>query len=187
MNLILASQSPRRRELLRMLGLQFTVQAADIDETMDPALPPAAAVQDVSRRKAAAISAPADTVVLAADTVVVIDGQILGKPRDEDDAARMLRLLAGREHTVITAMTLRCGEKEACQAVSTGVKFRPLSDAEIAAYIRTGESMDKAGAYAVQGVGALLVEEIRGDYYTVMGLPLCALGQQLQAFGISIL
>lgn len=170
-----------------MLGLEFTVQAADIDETMDPALPPVQAVQAVSRKKAAAIKAPADTLVLAADTVVVIDGQILGKPHDEADAARMLRLLAGREHTVITAMTLRRGDQEAVQAVSTGVKFRDLTDAEIAAYIRTGESMDKAGAYAVQGTGALLVEEIHGDYYTVMGLPLCALGQLLEQFGIFLL
>ena len=187
MKLILASQSPRRRELLTMLGLEFTVQAADIDETMDPDLPPAEAVQAVSRKKAAAIQAPADTVILAADTVVVIDGRILGKPHSTEEAAQMLRLLSGREHTVITAMTLRCGEKECCEAVCTGVKFRELTDAEIAAYIRTGESMDKAGAYAVQGVGAVLIEEIHGDYYTVMGLPLCTLGRRLQEFGISIL
>lgn len=187
MNLILASQSPRRRELLHMLGLQFTVQAAHADETMDPTLPPEAAVQAVSRRKAAAIQAPAEAVVLAADTVVVIDDMILGKPRDEADAARMLGLLSGREHTVITAMTLRQGDREVCQAVKTAVQFRELTEDEIAAYVRTGESMDKAGAYAVQGVGALLVAGLRGDYYNVMGLPLCALGGLLKEFGISVL
>lgn len=190
MNLILASQSPRRRELLGMLGVSFTIHAADVDETMDPALPPEQAVAAVSRRKADAVARlyPPDHLILAADTVVVApDGQILGKPRDEADAARMLRLLSGQEHQVITAMTLRQGDREICRPVTTAVRFRPLTEGEIAAYIRTGESMDKAGAYAIQGMGSLLIEAIHGDYYTVMGLPLCALGQSLREFGVELL
>ncbi len=190
MQLILASQSPRRRELLTMLGLDFTVQAADIDETMDPALPPEEAVSAVSRKKAAAIAAqaPEDAMILAADTVVVApEGQILGKPKDAADAVRMLHLLSGKEHQVITAMTLRRGAQEICEAVSTAVRFRKLTDAEIAAYVKTGEPMDKAGAYAIQGLGSIFIEAIYGDYYTVMGLPLCALSRHLRAFGVHIL
>jgi septum formation protein len=189
MKILLASKSPRRRELLTMLGLDFTVAVADIDETMDPALSPAEAVCAVSRKKAAAIAAQAgpDDVVIAADTVVVVDDLILGKPRDEADAARMLKLLSGREHRVITALTLRRGDQEISEPVITTVRFRAMTDAEITAYVKTGEPMDKAGAYGIQGMGAIFIEGISGDYYTVMGLPLCALSRHLKTFEISIL
>ena len=183
MNLILASKSPRRQELLGLFGLSFTVRAADVDETMDPCMPPAQAVGEVSARKALAI--PDDqALILAADTIVVCDGQILGKPCNEADAVRMLNLLSGRDHQVITGVTLRRGTRLVTQAETTHVWFRDLSQAEIAAYIATGEPMDKAGAYGIQNLGAMLVESIRGDYFTVMGLPVCQLALALKRYGI---
>ena len=169
-----------------MMGLEFTVQTADIDETMDPSQTPAHEVAAVSARKAEKIAAlhPQD-VIVSADTIVVIDGKILGKPKDEQDAARMLRLLSGRTHTVYTGLTVHANGKANTQVVSTGVTFRDLSNAEIAAYIETKEPMDKAGAYGVQSLGALLVERIDGDFYNVMGLPVEKLGQCLtKHFGV---
>ena len=187
--IILASKSPRRKQLLSMLGLEFTVQTADIDETMDPGQSPAHEVAAVSARKAAKIAktAAADDVVISADTIVVIDGAILGKPKDEQDAARMLRLLSGRTHTVYTGLTVCRGEHVNTQVVSTQVTFRPLAEAEIDAYIRTGEPMDKAGSYGIQGYGAMLVSHLDGDYFSVMGLPVCTLCQMLRAAGVPIL
>ena len=170
--IILASKSPRRKQLLSMMGLEFTVQTADIDETMDPSQTPAHEVAAVSARKAEKIAAlhPQD-VIVSADTIVVIDGKILGKPKDEQDAARMLRLLSGRTHTVYTGLTVHANGKANTQVVSTGVTFRDLSNAEIAAYIETKEPMDKAGAYGIQGKGAVLVEGYEGDYNNIVGLP----------------
>lgn len=187
--IILASQSPRRQELMKLTGLPFTVRAADIDETMDPSLPVSQEVARVSRKKALAIArnAAADDIVIAADTVVVIDGAELGKPRDAQDAARMLRLLSGRTHEVVTVMTVCRGEDVKTQTVVTKVTFRDLSGTEIAAYIRTGEPMDKAGSYGIQGYGAMFVERIEGDYFAVMGLPLCPLCGMLRAFGVPVL
>lgn len=151
--IILASKSPRRKQLLSMMGLEFTVQTADIDETMDPSQTPAHEVAAVSARKAEKIAAqhPQD-VIVSADTIVVIDGKILGKPKDEQDAARMLRLLSGRTHTVYTGLTVHANGKANTQVVSTGVTFRDLSNAEIAAYIETKEPMDKAGCLRHSGL-----------------------------------
>ena len=146
MELILASQSPRRRELLERLGLHFTVRAADLDESMDAARPPAEEVARLSAEKAAAVD-PGSAVVIAADTVVVLDGRVLGKPRSADEAAEMLRALSGRAHQVMTGVTVRRGGRAETDTVVTDVHFRPLTEREIAAYVATGEPMDKAGAW----------------------------------------
>ena len=182
--IILASKSPRRKQLLSMMGLEFTVQTADIDETMDPSQTPAHEVAAVSARKAEKIAAqhPQD-VIVSADTIVVIDGKILGKPKDEQDAARMLRLLSGRTHTVYTGLTVHANGKANTQVVSTGVTFRDLSDAEIAAYIETKEPMDKAGSYAVQGFFARYIDGLKGSYANVMGLPVHLVYQELKKLG----
>lgn len=185
--LILASQSPRRRELLGRIGLEFTVRVADIDETMDANDPPQTAVAKISAKKAAAVEAGADDAVLAADTIVVAEGSILGKPKDTADAARMLRLLSGRTHQVMTGVTVRRGETSETRVEVTDVTFRSLSDAEIAAYIATGEPMDKAGAYGAQGLGSIFISGLRGDYFNVVGLPLCLSAQLLRRHGIAVL
>ena len=187
--IILASQSPRRQELLKLTGLPFTVRAADIDATMDASLPPVQEVARVSRLKARAIAADvsADDIVIAADTIVVIDGRELGKPRSEQDAFDMLRLLSGRTHEVVTVFSVCRGARIESEAAVTKVTFRPLSDEEIRAYIKTGEPMDKAGSYGIQGYGAMFVSRLEGDYFSVMGLPLCPLCRMLRSFGVSIL
>lgn len=187
--IILASKSPRRRQLLSMMGLDFTVQTADIDETMDSSQTPAHEVAAIAQRKAAKIAQTAqpDDVVIAADTIVVIDGKILGKPETTEDAARMLRLLSGRTHTVYTGVTVTRGDLHQTETVAAEVTFRALSDAEIAAYIETGEPMDKAGAYGIQGYGAMLVSHLDGDFFCVMGLPVCTLGGMLRRAGVPIL
>ena len=189
MKIILASQSPRRRELLGQMGLDFRIIVPDIDEHMDRSLPPDKLVEAISAEKAAAVEklVGPDAVVIAADTVVVLDGAVLGKPVDESDAKRMLSALSGRHHQVYTGFTVRQGEKTVTRSECTEVAFRPLNPLEIDAYIRTGEPMDKAGAYGIQGLGALLVGGIRGDYFNVMGLPVCALGQVLTRFGVNCL
>ena len=187
--IVLASKSPRRQELMRLFGVEFTIQTADIDETMDARLPAGQEVSRVSRAKAAAVAGtrPAEDIVVAADTVVVIDGRVLGKPHSEQEAFEMLRLLSGRTHEVLTGLTARRGETVLHKLVTTRVTFRPLSDGEIRAYIRTGEPMDKAGSYGIQGYGAMLVRSIDGDYFTVMGLPVCELGLMLRQLGVAIL
>ena len=189
MELILASQSPRRRQLLTQLGLHFTVQPAQADETFPPELSPEEAVALISARKAAAavLSAPADAVVLAADTIVVVEDRILGKPRSEEEAREMLRQLSGRSHRVMTGVTLRQGSRAESFTEITELEFRPLSEGEIRAYVATGDSMDKAGAYGVQGLAAAFVRRLRGDYFNVMGLPLCALCEPLRRFEIAVL
>lgn len=186
--IILASKSPRRKQLLSMMGLEFAVQTADIDETMDKSQTPAHEVAAVSARKAAKIAAlHADNVIVSADTIVVIDGKILGKPKDTQDAARMLQLLSGRTHTVYTGLTVFANGESRTQVVSTAVTFRDLTDAEIAAYIETGEPMDKAGAYGIQGYGSMFVSHLDGDYFCVMGLPVCTLAGMLRAAGVQVL
>ena len=187
MNIILASQSPRRKELMGLFHIPFTVRVSDADETMAPNLSPAEAVAQVSRRKAEAVSRQADDVVIAADTIVVLGSQILGKPRDEADASRMLHLLSGRDHQVMTGMTLLRGDQVLTHTEITDIHFRPLSDREIDAYIRTGEPMDKAGAYGIQGGAALFADRMHGDYYNVMGLPVCRLGQFLRQIAPEIM
>ena len=180
MQLILASQSPRRKELLGLFRVPFLIRAADIDETMDPTLPVCDEVARVSRLKAEATDHTPEDVVIAADTVVVCSGEVLGKPKSEEDAYRMLRLLSGKDHQVMTGMTVLRGNTATVCTEITDIHFRTLSDREIWAYIRTGEPMDKAGAYGIQGGAALFVERIVGDYYNVMGLPVCRLGQILK-------
>ena len=179
MNVILASQSPRRRELLGLFRIPFTVRAADIDETMDPALPAEQEVARVSRAKAMATPAKAEDVVTAADTIVVCNGKTLGKPKSKEQALEMLTMLSGRDHQVMTGLTVRKGDT--CRAVTeiTHLHFRELSRREILDYVATGEPMDKAGAYGIQGGAALFVERLDGDYYNVMGLPVCRLWQVL--------
>ena len=186
MNLILASQSPRRRELLGLTGLDFVVRVADIDETMDPALHPFDEVARVSRLKALAVDREPEDVVIAADTIVVCEGQVLGKPRDEADAFRMLSLLSGRNHEVMTGMTVLQGDEIVTHTEVTKIRFRNLLPEEIRAYIATGEPMDKAGAYGIQGGAALFCVGMEGDYYNVMGLPVCALSVILRTFGLPV-
>lgn len=181
MKLILASQSPRRKELLGLLGLAFEIKVPCADETMTPGVDPAQQVAEVSRRKALATQAEKEDVIIAADTIVVCDGQILGKPRDREDACRMLKMLSGRSHQVMTGLTVLQGDRvESCTEI-TQVYFRDLSDREIAAYVDSGEPMDKAGAYGIQGGAAIFAEKICGDYYNVVGLPVCRLAKMLKA------
>ena len=187
MNVILASQSPRRRELLGLFRLPFTVRVADIDETMNPHNNPEAEVARVSALKAAAIERSQEDLVIAADTIVVCDGQVLGKPRDEADANRMLHMLSGRDHQVMTGMTVLLGHRRVTHTEITHIHFRALSDSEIRAYIRTGEPMDKAGAYGIQGGAALFAQRIEGDYFNVVGLPVCRLGQILRQLAPELL
>ena len=187
MQLILASQSPRRKELLGLFHVPFTVCVADVDETMNPALPPEQEVARVSFLTADAVPREKDDVVIAADTIVVCNGQILGKPTDTDDAFRMLRLLSGRDHQVMTGMTVLRGAQCVTITEITDIHFRDLSDHEILRYIRSGEPMDKAGSYGIQGGAALFVEKLSGDYYNVMGLPVCRLGQILKQISPELL
>lgn len=185
MAMILASQSPRRRELLGQMGFSFTVRPAKGEELPHPELTPAQLVEELARQKALEVSAEAasDDVVVAADTVVAIDGVVLGKPHDKVHAAQMLSALSGREHTVYTGVAVKRGETLLVEHEATQVRFRPLTQREIDLYIQTGEPMDKAGSYGIQGYGALLVEGIRGDYFNVVGLPICRLGRMLAQVG----
>ena len=184
--LILASKSPRRRELLDRLGLAHTVISIDTDEWYPDDLSPVGIVNHISREKAAAAAtmvAPED-VVITADTMVFLDNRKLGKPQSEEEAFEMLSSLSGREHTVYTGVTVCRGGQILTQHEATAVRFRPLTAQEIDAYIATGEPMDKAGSYGIQGRGALLVEGISGDYFNVVGLPVCRLGRMLTQFGV---
>ena len=186
MNLILASQSPRRRELLGLTGLEFLVRAADIDETMDSAKAPFDEVSRVSRLKALAVEREPGDVVIAADTIVVCQGEVLGKPKDEEDAFRILSLLSGRHHEVMTGMTVLRDEEIITHTEVTKIHFRELLPEEIRAYIASGEPMDKAGAYGIQGGAALFADEMVGDYYNVMGLPVCRLAVILRSLGLPV-
>lgn len=190
MAIILASQSPRRRQLLEQMGFtDFLVHPAQGEEVVDPNLAPGALVETLSRQKALEVSAGADPedLIIAADTVVAVDGQVLGKPHSPEHAFEMLQSLSGREHTVYTGVTVCRGEQILTQHEATSVHFRPLTPQEIDAYIATGEPMDKAGSYGIQGLGALLVEGISGDYFNVVGLPVCRLGRMLTQFGVDAL
>lgn len=187
MQLILASQSPRRRQLLSLTGLDFAVRAADIDETMDSEKTPFDEVARVSREKAMALPRGSDDIVVAADTIVVCGNEVLGKPKDPEDAFRMLSMLSGHDHQVMTGMTVACGDRVVTTTEVTKIHFRELTDGEIRAYIATGDPMDKAGAYGIQSGAALFVTGIEGDYYNVMGLPICRLTLLLREFGLRIL
>ena len=194
MNLILASASPRRKEILSSLGVHFTVRTADADESCD-LTDPGARVEAISLQKCLAVEAALsaegaltpDTLILASDTLVTLDGLFLGKPHDEEDARRMLRSLQGRTHTVASGLALRMGGTSVTAHELTGVTFAPMEDAEIDAYLSTGESMGKAGAYAIQGHAARYITGIEGDYFNVVGLPVRKLYRTLQsAFGITL-
>lgn len=187
-SIILASGSPRRRELLTQMGLPFTVLSPDVDEYTEVA-EPEAMVRLLSQRKAEAVARlHPEAVVIAADTMVCLDHRtILGKPVDATDARRMLALLSGRSHEVYTGFTVRQGDRSVTQSECSRVRIRSLSPQEISRYVATGEPLDKAGSYAIQGLGSLFVSGIDGDYYNVMGLPVCALGQVLAKFGITVL
>ena len=180
MHLILASASPRRKELLELFRVPFTIRVADIDETMDENKAPYDEVARVSAAKAKAVERGKDDVVIAADTIVVCEGKVLGKPHSEEEAYEMLRLLSGRDHQVMTGMTVLRGETTVTVTEVTDLHFRELSDREIYAYIATGEPMDKAGSYGIQGGAALFCSRLVGDYYNVMGLPVCRLGEILR-------
>ncbi|HMI48015.1 MAG TPA: Maf family protein [Gemmatimonadaceae bacterium] len=182
---VLASASPRRRDLLNLIGISHEVRPANIDETMRPREVPRRHAERLAREKASVIAKrDSDVITIAADTVVVINRKVLGKPADEADAARMLKMLSGREHTVITAVAVARGKKLRSAIEEVRVKFRRLRDDEIAAYIATGEPMDKAGAYGIQGFGATIVERVEGDYFAVMGLPLVRLVGLLRDVGV---
>ena len=183
MNYILASASPRRRELLALLGHPFEIHVPRVEERVDPLWTAAEAARNLAQQKALDVSASfPGACVIAADTIVEIDGILLGKPVDAADAARMLRLLSGREHRVVTGVCLQLGSRERVFSRETLVRFYPLSGEEIAAYVRSGEPMDKAGAYGIQGRGALLVEGITGDYFNVVGLPVAMLAREIAPF-----
>ncbi len=187
LQLILASASPRRRDLLASLGWSFSVIVPEVDEVFLPEEDPAEGVRRISREKALSVarSRPGGWVV-AADTVVVAGGRILGKPTDRDDALSMLKLLNGSVHHVYTGVTAVCPRGSETEAEVTEVAFRRLSEEALTAYAESGEGDDKAGAYAIQGRGALMIEAIRGDYFNVVGLPLCRLGKMLESLGFSL-
>ena len=182
---ILASQSPRRRELLTLVGIAHEVRPADVDETLLDGETPHGHAERLARDKAHKIAGSnRGAVVIAADTIVVVDGAVLGKPRDVAHAAQMLRKLSGREHTVCTAIAVALGNRTESAVEEVRVWFRSLSDLEIADYIATGEPMDKAGAYGIQGFGATIVERVDGDYFSVMGLGLRRLVELLGKIGV---
>ncbi len=178
----LASGSPRRRALLHDLGWDFETVSPDVDEAPLPGEKPEALCERLARLKAeaGAKTAGPNALVLAADTIVVIDGRVLGKPSGREEACAMLRLLQGRAHEVMTGIALSRGGELLSGVERTVVHFRPLTEAEVQAYAATGEGDDKAGAYAIQGKGALLISAIEGDYFNVVGLPLCRLGRMLE-------
>ena len=180
---ILASGSPRRRELLTLIGLMHEVLPADVDETLLPGEIPWAYAERLARAKAQKSAMPG-TVSIGSDTIVVVDGDVLGKPANEADAAAMLRRLSGRSHTVMTAIAIAFEGEVTSDVVKVGVTFRSLRDDEIEDYIATGEPMDKAGAYGIQGFGATIVDAVDGDYFAVMGLPLNRLIRLLESIGL---
>lgn len=183
--LILASKSPRRSELLSMLGLTYTVRSADTDESLPAGISPHDAVLLLARRKAlasAAHSESEDEIVLAADTLVSIDGEILGKPTSKDEAKSMLRRLSGISHTVYSGIALARDGQIASTVAETEVRFRTLDEVEIERYVATGEPMDKAGGYGIQGAAGIFIESISGDYYNVVGLPLSTLEELCKSF-----
>ena len=188
--IVLASGSPRRRELLERIGItEFDVRVPEVEEYFPEGLTPQQVVEYISREKAdaAAKLCAEDEIVITADTMVFLDEARLGKPVDEADALRMLTALQGRHHTVCTGVTVRRGGRIVTESETTHVYFRPATEAELRAYIATGEPMDKAGSYGVQGKGSLLVEKLDGDFFNVMGLPVLRLSRMLEQFGVKLL
>ena len=188
MKIVLASKSPRRKELLSLLDLDFEIITADIDETMDSSLPVSDEVARLSFEKAQAVAdkVASDSVIISADTIVELDGKVMGKPKDETDAFNMLKSLSGRSHNVLTGVTVLQDDKHITKTITTAVNFRNLSDNEINTYIDTNEPMDKAGAYGIQGRASKFVTGIVGDYFNVVGLPVCELSLMLKEFNINI-
>ncbi len=186
LRVVLASQSPRRRELLSLIGVPHTVRPADIDETVHTNEAPVPHAERLARTKASVVAElERDALVIGSDTIVVIDDEILGKPQDREHAMAMLRKLSGRTHTVVTAVAVAHASQLVSAVEQVVVTFRALSDEVIANYIDTGEPMDKAGAYGIQGYGATIVERIDGDYFSVMGLPLGKLVVLCAELGVS--
>ena len=188
--IVLASGSPRRQELLQRIGItDFDIRVPEAEESYPAGLSPQQIVEYISREKAdaAARLCTPDEIVITADTMVFLDDQRLGKPTDEADALRMLTALQGRHHTVCTGVTVRQGDRSLTESETTEVYFRPATEAELRAYIATGEPMDKAGSYGVQGKGALLVEKLNGDFFNVMGLPVLRLSRMLAQFAVNLL
>ena len=186
---VLASSSPRRRELLEKTGLEFIVDAAEINEDHGRRMKPLELAKTISMEKAKAVAARHPcSIIIAADTFGLLGGRMLGKPRDKDEASDMLGRMSGKRHVVVTGFTILDTEtgKTVSKAVETKVYLRKLAGEEIEAYVRTGEPLDKAGAYAIQGLGALLVEKIEGDYCNVIGLPLISLALELKKFGVNL-
>lgn len=179
--IILASSSPRRRELLTNAEVKFDICIKNTDETIPDGLSPAESTEYLARKKAEAIAGVnSDAIILGADTVVVLDGEILGKPADKDDAYRMLKMLSGREHEVITGVCLVSGSNTETFHCTSKVRFYELSDEEIRHYIASGEPMDKAGAYGIQGKGCVLVESIEGDFFNIVGLPVAKVVREIK-------
>ena len=192
MKIILASESPRRQELLKQIGLEFDIISSDIEETVNQNQKPEKLVQQLSYLKAEDVAQKVknESLIIAADTIVVYKNEILGKPKDEQDAYKMLKKLSGNIHEVFTGFTIinNYTNKIVSDYEKTLVKFRELSEEEIKGYIKTQEPMDKAGAYGIQKIGSLLVEEIKGDYFNVVGLPLCKLALVLKReFNLQVL
>lgn len=189
MGIVLASESPRRKELLERMGLDFTVRVPVLDETMDPFAHPEDEVARVALEKAKVVYPCCNDgdIIVAADTIVVCDSLVMGKPRSESEAFSMLRRLSGREHQVMTGLTVLTDTYEETVTVTTTLRMRPLSDEEIRAYIATGEPMDKAGAYGIQGLASMFIVGLDGDYYNVMGLPICTLAMILRKCGVKLL
>ena len=191
-DIVLASGSPRRRELLEGLGWRFSVIVPNVDESVLPGEAPEELCVRLAKMKAAAVSANVgtgsrkDSLVIAADTIVLVDGEVLGKPRDREDSLWMLRRLQGRAHEVLTGIALFWDTRSLTELERTEVYFRSLDDAALQAYADTGEGMDKAGAYAVQGKGSLLVASLSGDYFNVVGLPLCRLSRMIEQMGLNL-
>ena len=186
--IVLASGSPRRQELLRRMGItDFTVRVPEVEEYFPAGRTPEETVCYISREKSQAVASDADEIGITADTMVFLDDKMLGKPADEAEALQMLTALQGRRHTVCTGVTVRQGEKALTRAQHTDVYFRPATQRELKAYIAGGEPMDKAGSYGIKGYGAMFVGRLEGDYFSVMGLPLCPLCRMLRAFGVPIL
>lgn len=183
--LILASQSPRRRELLATAGFRFTVRSRPVEEIRAPGEAPVEYVKRLARAKVEAAWEREEEIVLGADTVVVVDGRVLEKPADASDARSMLRSLSGREHTVITGICLRHASSAVVDSESTRVRFVPLDEEEISDYVSSGEPMDKAGAYAIQGLASKFVERIEGCYFNVIGLPLALVYRHLKTLSMS--
>jgi septum formation protein len=185
--IILASKSPRRKQILEQVGLKFTVEVSDFDETKIKFKTPQEMVKKLSLEKAKIIAVKnPNAVIIGADTTVIYKNEIIGKPTSKQDAVRILKLLSGKVHEVVTGFTVISGKNSVTKAVTSKVKFKKLTDAEIKAYVKTGEPMDKAGGYGIQEKGGLFIENIQGDYFNIVGLPIFAVSEVLKQFGVEI-